>query len=63
LFSKRKLRCEFWEGKRHCTAMLPKYLWCIHQYICGFDSRWCHLNFFIGIILPVALWRLGWLSL
>ena len=21
----------------------------------GFDSRWCHWNFFIGIILPAAL--------
>jgi len=21
----------------------------------GFDSRWCHLEFFIDIILPVAL--------
>jgi hypothetical protein len=22
----------------------------------GFDSRWCHLEFFIDIILPAALW-------
>jgi len=22
----------------------------------GFDSRWCHWNFFIDIILPAALW-------
>ena len=22
----------------------------------GFDSRWCHCNFFIDIILPAALW-------
>ena len=25
----------------------------------GFDSRWCHLEFFIDIILPAALWPLG----
>jgi len=24
--------------------------------VCGFDSRWCHWNFFIDIILPAALW-------
>ena len=23
----------------------------------GFDSRWYHLNFFIEMILPAALWR------
>jgi len=22
----------------------------------GFDSRWCHWNFFVDIILPAALW-------
>jgi hypothetical protein len=22
----------------------------------GFDSLWCHWNFFIDIILPAALW-------
>ena len=26
---------------------------------CGFDSRWCHWNFFTDIILPVALWPCG----
>jgi hypothetical protein len=25
----------------------------------GFDSRWCHWIFFIGIILPAALWLRG----
>jgi hypothetical protein len=25
----------------------------------GFDSRWCHWNVFIDIILPAALWRWG----
>ena len=25
----------------------------------GFQSRWCHWNFFIHIILPAALWLWG----
>ena len=28
-----------------------------------FDSRWCHSNFFFyNIILPAALWPLGWIQ-
>ena len=26
---------------------------------CGFDSRWCHWNFFVAIILLTALWTWG----
>ena len=29
----------------------------------GFDSRWCHSNFSLILILPVALWPWVWLSL
>jgi len=29
----------------------------------GLGSRWCHWNFFIDIIFPVALRLRGWLTL